>query len=187
MGKTRDSFKREVGKNLGKTASNLLFGNKHAAPVKLVRETKNELLREKHQIELERNEKERLDKLEGDSIQQTIRIAQIPIPKEKNEFIELLNELYINIDALSWKSVVKGGGSEEKENKISNKTSDALSKKYKQILKAFKSKYPESLEVKELDKNRKKIVLKKIKGKYGSILLALFMLLVIMLSLTILG
>lgn len=185
MGKISDSFKREIGKNTGKTVSNLLFGNKHATPVKLIRETKNELLREKHKTELETKEKERLGKLNNESIQQSIRIAQIPIPKEKNEFVDILNELYINIDSFGWKSVLNGGDSSETENKISNKTSDALSKKYKQILKAFKVKHPETSEIEIFEGYKKKIFYKKIKGKFGSVILLLLLFLVCMLGLAI--
>jgi len=187
MGKTSDSFKREIGKNTGKAVSNLLFGDKHATPVKLIRETKNDLLKEKQKIELESKEKERVSKLNNDSIQQAIRIAQIPIPKEKNEIIDMLNELYINIDSFGWKSVFEGGSKKETENKISNKTSDALTKKYKQILKTFIIKYPKTPEIEIFEGYKKKVFYKKIKGKYGSVLLLLLLFIACMIGLAIAG
>ena len=34
MGKFEDSFKRQVSRDTGKFVSNLIFGNKHATPIR---------------------------------------------------------------------------------------------------------------------------------------------------------
>ena len=63
MGKFGDSFKKQLGRDTGRFVSNLLFGDKHAAPVRVSsRETKKQIERERMeaeaQIERERMEAE---------------------------------------------------------------------------------------------------------------------------------
>ena len=74
MGKFGDSFKRQLGRDTGRFVSNVLFGNKHAAPVRVSHrqegkerleklryknEVKLEKLRHKNQMALEREQQKR--------------------------------------------------------------------------------------------------------------------------------
>lgn len=54
MGKFSDSFKRQLGRDTGRAVSNFLFGDKHAAPVRVVRE-KNQIARERMEHEAHMN------------------------------------------------------------------------------------------------------------------------------------
>ena len=74
MGKFGDSFKRQLGRDTGRFVSNVLFGNKHAAPVRVSHrqegkerleklryknEVKLEKLRHRNQMALEREQQKR--------------------------------------------------------------------------------------------------------------------------------
>lgn len=124
MGKTTDSFKREIGKNVGKAVSNWVFGDAHATPYRRVDKTKA--------AEIEaRNRKMHQDQmftLDAAVLQNIDCVANISIPDNKEELIALLSQLSTHLSAEHW------GSGDEEEAKIRNKFSDALYQKYKLCL-----------------------------------------------------
>lgn len=182
MGKTTDSFKREIGKNTGKVVSNLLFGDKHSTPIKINNGTTSkraEYLKEKGKLENERHERELLNETSRRVNIEISEIMKFPTPNTENEIISVLNELYIFISAKNWKSMFNGGTNEEKIDRLNNKSADAAYKKFNLLLKTLENRFPENLEISEFKKISSKLKYKRFFGKYKVLVLfALFFLVI---------
>ena len=132
MGKTTDSFNRELGKNTGKAVSNFLFGNSHATPVKLVREAKVEriqeqqrlqrnLLEEKQRLEIKQHEQYKIAEISQDTESKVSTILNMPFPTLENELIVLMNDLKSHLYVHGWKSFLGLDSFNGKKNRINNK------------------------------------------------------------------
>ena len=81
MGKFEDSFKRQVRRDTGKFVSNLIFGNKHATPIRI---RKKEL-----DLKQEHLKQERLNQICLEISQKIESLAEFEFPNEKNEVIKI--------------------------------------------------------------------------------------------------
>lgn len=158
MGKTTDSFNRELGKNTGKAVSNFLFGNSHATPVKLVREAKVEriqeqqrlqknLLEEKQRLEIKQKEQYQIGEISIDTESKISTILNMQFPNSETEFIVLMNDLKSHLYVHGWKSFFGLDGFSGKKNRINNKLSNVIFKKFKQGFSVLETNYPENFEL----------------------------------------
>ncbi|WP_445723454.1 hypothetical protein [Flavobacterium sp.] len=182
MGKTSDSFKREIGKNTGKVVSNFLFGDKHSTPIRVSNGTSSkraEYLKEKGKLEAERHEREILNETSRIVNNEINQIMRYPTPNNEDELISVLNELYIFITSKNWKSHFNGGTNDEKIDRLNNKSADAAFKKFNLLLKTLENRFPENLEISEFKKISSKLKYKRFFGKYKVLVLfALFFLII---------
>jgi hypothetical protein len=160
MGKTTDSFNRELGKNTGKAVSNFLFGNKHATPVKLVREAKVEriqeqqrlernLLLEKQRLETKQQEQYKIGEISIETESKISTILNMQFPTTETEFIVLMNDLKSHLYVHGWKSFFGLDSFSGKKNRINNKLSNVIFKKFKQGLSIMENDYPNNFELKD--------------------------------------
>ncbi|WP_272960752.1 hypothetical protein [Barnesiella viscericola] len=135
MGKTTDSFKREIGKNAGKAVSNWLFGDAHSTPYRRVdsakgarRETQRSIAEAKIEAYNDRLHRNQMYALDAVVLKNIDSVANIHIPDNKEDLVTLLSELSVQVEANRW----HGSGTDEA--KIRNKFCDALLSKYKQCV-----------------------------------------------------
>lgn len=150
MGKIGDSFKREVGKNTGKFVSNLVFGDKHSTPYRRVdggssgvraeaAQTRAEAARiqaaaleEKTRAEIEKQEKDDLNILDGAVLKNVDIVLQTPIPQDEGGLLNLMSIWAAQLSGSKWDYL-------SKEGIIRNQFPDALMEKYKQCTMVLKS------------------------------------------------
>ena len=150
MGKIGDSFKREVGKNTGKFVSNLVFGDKHSTPYRRVdggssgvraeaAQTRAEAARiqaaaleEKTRAEIEKQEKDDLNILDGAVLKNVDIVLQTPIPQDEGGLLNLMSIWAAQLSGSKWDYL-------SKEGVIRNQFPDALMEKYKQCTMVLKS------------------------------------------------
>lgn len=177
MGKTTDSFNRELGKNTGKAVSNFLFGNKHATPVKLVREAKVEriqeqqrlernLLLEKQRLETKQQEQYKIGEISIETESKISTILNMQFPTTEAEFIVLMNDLKSHLYVHGWKSFFGLDSFSGKKNRINNKLSNVIFKKFKQGLSIMETNYPSNLALKDYKTFMKFTKIKKILIQY---------------------
>lgn len=158
MGKTTDSFNRELGKNTGKEVSNFLFGNSHATPVKLVRDAKVEriqeqqrlqknLLEEKQRLEIKQKEQYQIGEISIDTESKISTILNMQFPSSETEFIVIMNDLKSHLYVHGWKSFFGLDGFSGKKNRINNKLSNVIFKKFKQGFLIMETNYPDNFEL----------------------------------------
>jgi hypothetical protein len=180
MGKVSDSFKRQVGRDAGKVASNILFGDKHATPIRHVRAKEKfeaEIAHQKeiqsqastHQrelfkMELKQKKQEYLYNLKKTVEQDVLEINSIAIGATKDELINTLSELSSRILINKWQNIIIGKNVNEKS--ITNHIPSAYLNKYEEILHTLKSKYPESKDFELYEKRLKGFRLKKVFLKF---------------------
>lgn len=135
MGKTTDSFKREIGKNAGKAVSNWLFGDAHSTPYRRVdsakearREAQRNIAEAKIEAYNDRMYRNQMYALDAAVLKNIDSVANIRIPDNKEDLVDLLSELSVQVVANRW----HWGGNDEA--KIRNKFCDALFSKYKQCV-----------------------------------------------------
>lgn len=146
MGKTTDSFKREIGKNAGKAVSNWLFGDAHSTPYRRVdsakgarRETQRSIAEAKREAQRsiaeakieaynDRIHRNQMYALDAAVLKNIDSVANIHIPDNKEDLVTLLSELSVQVEANRWHE----SGTDEA--KIRNKFCDALLSKYKQCV-----------------------------------------------------
>ena len=186
MGKTTDSFNRELGKNTGKAVSNFLFGNSHATPVKLVREAKVEriqeqqrlqrnLLEEKQRLEIKQQEQYKIGEIGQDTESKVSTILNMQFPTTETEFIVLMNDLKSHLYVHGWKSLFGLDSFSGKKNRINNKLSNVIFKKFKQGLSIMENDYPNNFEIKDYKSFIKFTKFKKTIIQYWIFILPIFL------------
>jgi hypothetical protein len=160
------SLKSQVGRDTGRVISNAVWGDKHASVYRRAGDKINEKRIEAQmeaQIEAQREAQERmikqqqLEKIQDVTETNVASIIAMKLPKQKDELIEMLQELFVKLTANPWGSVFKD------ECKITNKYADAIVTKADQIVFTFKTKFSNEFEIlyyeqqlNELKKQRKK-------------------------------
>lgn len=140
MGKTTDAFKREIGKNTGKAVSNWIFGDAHATPYRRVDKSKSQKLEAQAKEIDGRNEREHRNQmfsLDAAVLENVDTVANIRVPYNKEDLMELLLELSTHLEANKWHSTFDKD--KEDEAKIRNKFCDALLSKYSFCLKKLQT------------------------------------------------
>lgn len=98
MGKFEDSFKRQVGRDTGKFVSNVIFGDKHATPVRVsVRQEKLKLEKERFENERELERQRLRDRQQAEKKQ--LEIQQEHLQKER--IYQIRMEMMEKIEALA--------------------------------------------------------------------------------------
>jgi hypothetical protein len=183
------SIKREVGRNTGKVISNLFFGDKHSTPhrfitsrnkkksisekekgqileierISLESKLKKDLLKTEHELELEKNEYERINQFEGEVDEEINFLYNLKIPVEEIKLIELLDSLDFKLKSSSWKNAI-GDDSEERGKILHNKLLDAYLTKFEVSLRKLGRQSTELFSIyKEILKKHKR---KRFYGKY---------------------
>lgn len=135
MGKTTDSFKREIGKNAGKAVSNWIFGDAHSTPYRRVdsakesrREAQRNIAEAKIEAYNDRMYRNQMYALDAAVLKNIDNVANIHIPDNKEDLVILLSKLSVQVVANRW----HWNGNDEA--KIRNKFCDALFSKYKQCV-----------------------------------------------------
>ena len=157
MGKTGDSFDRELGKNAGKAVSNLLFGNMHATPIRLIRDAKidrieeqqkveRELLEKQQQYEIKQQERTIIGELTLDIDSKISAILNLQFPTTENEFIVIMNELKSYIYVHGWKSFIGLNSFNGQQNRLNNKLSNVIFRKFNQGLVIMERNFPNNIE-----------------------------------------
>lgn len=205
MGKIGDSFKREVGKNTGKFVSNLVFGDKHSTPYRRVdgggsssvraeaaqaraeaARIQAAALEEKTRAEIEKQEKDDLNILDGAVLKNVDIVLQTPIPQDEAGLVNLMSIWSAQLSGSKWDYM-------SVEGKIRNQFPDALMEKYKQCTLVLKSIAPTHAMIQYYDnvlteasnrreKAQKKVLMKriwKIVGISIGVLVGIFILLVL--------
>lgn len=206
MGKLGDSFKREVGKNTGKFVSNLVFGDKHSTPYRRVdggggsssvraeaaqaraeaARIQAAALEEKTRAEIEKQEKDDLNILDGAVLKNVDIVLQTPIPQDEAGLVNLMSIWSAQLSGSKWDYM-------SAEGKIRNQFPDALMEKYKQCTLVLKSIAPTHAMIQYYDnvlteasnrreKAQKKVLMKriwKIVGISIGVLVGIFILLVL--------
>lgn len=156
------SLKSQVGRDTGRVISNAVWGDKHASVYRRAGGKINEK-RIEAQMEAQREaheqmvKQQQLEKIQDVTESNVASIIAMKLPKQKDELIEMLQELFVKLTVNPWGSVVKD------ECKITNKYADAIVTKADQIVFTFKTKFPNEFEIlyyeqqlNELKKQRKK-------------------------------
>lgn len=205
MGKIGDSFKREVGKNTGKFVSNLVFGDKHSTPYRRVdgggsssvraeaaqaraeaARIQAAALEEKTRAEIEKQEKDDLNILDGAVLKNVDIVLQTPIPQDEAGLVNLMSIWSAQLSGSKWDYM-------SAEGKIRNQFPDALMEKYKQCTLVLKSIAPTHAMIQYYDnvlteasnrreKAQKKVLMRriwKIVGISIGVLVGIFILLVL--------
>ena len=148
MGTFGNSFKRELGKNTGKFVSNIIFGDKHSTPYRHVgnhshnvsprsSQTKSDARLTLAEAKAEMLAKNQLNELDAAVLHNIDLLNSVTIPSEKNELVNLLNQLTVQVEATPW--IYNGG----EEADIRNKYWKALHQKYKIAIKELELLSPE--------------------------------------------
>ena len=204
MSKFGDSFKREVGKNTGKFVSNLVFGDKHSTPYRRVdgggssvraeaaqaraeaARIQAAALEEKTMAEIEKQEKDDLNLLDGAVLKNVDIVLQTPIPQDEAGLVKLMSIWSAQLSGQKWDYM-------SAEGKIRNQFPDALMEKYKQCTLVLKSIAPTHAMIQYYDnvlteasnrreKAQKKVLMKriwKIVGISIGVFVGIFILLVL--------
>lgn len=156
------SLKSQVGRDTGRVISNAVWGDKHASVYRRAG-TKYKEKQLEAQVEAEREaqnqmiKQQQLEKIQNVTESNVAKIVGMKLPKQKDELIEMLQELFVKLTANPWGSVLND------DSKITNKYSDAILTKVDQIIFTVKTKFPDALEtlyyeqqLNELRKKRKK-------------------------------
>lgn len=133
MGKTTDSFKREIGKNVGKAVSTWIFKDAHATPYRRagdIQRKTSESQADATEATNQRLHKEQMFSLDAAVLKNIDTIANIRVPDHKEDLIALLSELSVHLEANRWGSVEDADKEDKDEVKIRNKFCDALLSKY---------------------------------------------------------
>ena len=120
MGTSRNSFKRELGKNTGKFVSNIIFGDKHSTPYRHMgnyshnastksSKTKSDARLTLAEAKAEMLAKNQLNELDAAVLHNIDLLTSVTIPSDKNELINLLNQLTVQVEATPW---IYNGGEE---------------------------------------------------------------------------
>ena len=184
MGKTGDSFDREIGKNAGKAVSNFIFGNSHATPIRLIRDAKidriqeqqkveRELLEKQQQYDIKQQENRIISELILDVDSKISAVLNLQFPTTENEFIVIMNELKSYIYVHGWKSYIGLNSFNGQQNRLSNKLSSVILRKFNQGLVIMERDFPNNIEFKSYKNLSKISKIKKVVIQFWFILLPL--------------
>ena len=124
MGKTFDSFKREIGKNTGKAVSNFFFGDSHATPYRRVDAERRARVQEAAQRQ---QEKCNLNLLDEAILGNVDVVLQTPIPQDEQALMQLMSTWGAQLGSAKWNF-------EDDEGKIRSQYPDAILEKFKQCM-----------------------------------------------------
>lgn len=156
MGRIANSFKSQIGRDAGKVFSNWIWGDKHSTPYRRVSGSDNgksrqkrykvetEILESNHQFEIEQKKQQQVLELQKEVCSRINTLAQMPIPKKKEQLIETLQQVSILMYGNPWASI---SGDNEELNAAKNQYADALYGKYGQCLYALQLYYPKCAEI----------------------------------------
>ncbi len=161
------SLKGQLGRDTGRFISNKIFGGKHAIRFQNVSTAQNLLKDISEEIEglktkINNSEKKYFRK-------KATKIAEMKVPKQKNELIDMLNFLLAETFSNSWN---EGGDDETDSSKYTNLYLDVVLKKYEQCLFFLITNFPKATkEIHMYEKQYKRIKRKRFLQKYGIFLL----------------
>lgn len=124
MGKTFDSFKREIGKNTGKAVSNFFFGDSHATPYRRVDADHRARVQE---AALKQQEECDLNLLDGAVLGNVDIVLQTPIPQEEQALLQLMSIWGAQLANSEWDF-------DDEKGKIRAQYPDAILEKFKQCM-----------------------------------------------------
>lgn len=124
MGKTFDSFKREIGKNTGKAISNFFFGDSHATPYRRVDTERRARVQE---AALKQQEECNLNLLDGAVLGNVDIVLQTPIPQDEQALLQLMSIWGAQLATSKWDF-------DDEKGKIRAQYPDALLEKFKQCM-----------------------------------------------------
>ena len=156
MGKTFDSFKREIGKNTGKAISNFFFGDSHATPYRRVDAERRARVQE---AALKQQEKQNLNLLDGAVLGNVDIVLQTPIPQDEQALLQLMSIWGAQLASSKWNF-------EDDEGKIRAQYPDAILEKFKQCMIVMKIIAPTSPMAKYYEKILKKANRRRFIAKY---------------------
>ena len=173
MGKTFDSFKREIGKNTGKAVSNFFFGDSHATPYRRVgssevhqaraeaQQTRAYTERERVRAQIEKQEQDDLNILDGAVLKNVDIVLQTPIPQDEAGLLNLMSIWAAQLVNANWNF-------DNKEGKIRSQYPDAVLEKFNQCLILMKHVAPTSPMAKHFEKVFKKAKKRRFLAKHKS-------------------
>jgi hypothetical protein len=129
MGKTFDSFKREIGKNTGKAVSNFIFGDSHSTPYRRVDVKRMTRMQE---TALKQQEESNLNLLDGAVLNNVDIVLQTPIPQEEQALLQLMSIWGAQLANSKWNF-------DDEKGKIRAQYPDAVLEKFKQCMIVMKS------------------------------------------------
>lgn len=156
MGKTFDSFKREIGKNTGKAVSNFFFGDSHATPYRRVDAERRARVQE---AALRQQEKQNLNLLDGAVLGNVDIVLQTPIPQDEQALLQLMSIWGAQLASSKWNF-------EDDEGKIRAQYPDAILEKFKQCMIVLKIIAPTSPMAEYYEKILKKANRRRFIAKY---------------------
>jgi len=124
MGKTFDSFKKEIGKNTGKAVSNLFFGDSHATPYRRVDAERRARVQE---AALKQQEECNLNLLDGAVLGNVDIVLQTPIPQDEQALLQLMSIWGAQLANSKWDF-------DDEKGKIRAQYPDAILEKFKQCM-----------------------------------------------------
>ena len=124
MGKTFDSFKREIGKNTGKAVSNFFFGDSHATPYRRVNADRRARVQE---AALKQQEQQNLNLLDGAVLGNVDIVLQTSIPQDEQALLQLMSIWGAQLASSKWDF-------DDEKGKIRAQYPDAILEKFKQCM-----------------------------------------------------
>lgn len=183
MGVTSNAFKRQLGRDAGKVVTNVLFGDKHATPIRHVRA---QAAKEKHVAELEHQRQlqsqqaaherklqrqarksqnqEDIYRLKQMVEADVLEINNVQFEEGKEEIMSFLRELTSRIEINKWESIIIGKN--VKSHSITNHIPSAYLRKFKEALFVLESKHSETKEFELMNKEFKRLKTRKIFGQF---------------------
>ena len=168
------AFKREMGKNTGKVLSNFLFGDSWSTPYRASK-IKGENDRLKIDREQRRKDNAQVYQVDAAVLKNIDKVASFRLSHNKEELLDQMAELTIQLSANKYHDVSEG---DNQEAKVRNKFNDALMEKYKQALIILKTIAPTEPMLAYYKKAYKKAKRSKLWNKYKILYLILIMMFV---------
>ena len=156
MGKTFDSFKREIGKNTGKAVSNFIFGDSHSTPYRRV--DVNRMARAQ-EAALKHQEESDLNLLDGAVLNNVDIVLQTPIPQEEQALLQLMSIWGAQLANSKWNF-------DDEKGKIRAQYPDAVLEKFKQCMIVMRSIAPTNPMADHYEKILKKASRRRFIAKY---------------------
>ena len=162
MGTFGKSFTREMGKNTGKVASNILFGDWHSTPYRRVDKARMAAV----EARTERDRRRDVFAIDNAVLQNIDAVAAYRFSTEKEELLRQLSEMEIQLKVNKWHNVSDGDDKVTAEAKVRNKFCDALFEKYKQGVRTLKTIDADEPQLEHFEKIQKKTARSKFIRKY---------------------
>ena len=167
------SLKGQLGRDTGRFISNKIFGNRHATKFQNVGTIGNLLGGISEGVETLKTEFTNSSKKHFQK--KATNIAALKVPKQKEELIDMLNFLVVEVSSNNWED---NGDNNTELSKYSNVYLDTVLKKYEQCLFFLITKFPNAtLEIEMYKKQLIKVKLKRFWQKNWLFLVAIPLLL----------